>query len=222
MHELTAAYHATHSHVTFDMHRLNSAQAIEALWLGKVDLAAVSWLTDTEYVWVTPVAVDGVAVIVHPSNPVGNLTLLQLRDIFRGRTAEWSDVGGPAGEIAVVSRESGSGTRARFEQAVMDGRSVTVNAVAMPSEQAVLGYVAAITTAIGYIASGYITDTVKAIDVEGVPLTLTTIIAQRYPMTRPLLFVTPEEPEGELRAFVAWVLGPEGQALVGRKYARVK
>jgi phosphate transport system substrate-binding protein len=224
MDELTMAYHTAHPHITFNMRYFNSAQATEALWAGEVDLAAVSWLTDAqrESVWMTPVAIDGVTIIVHPSNPVQDLSLLQLRDIFRGRTAEWPDVGGPPGEIAVTSRESGSGTRAKFEEAVMEGRNVTVNAVLVSSEQAVLDYVRATTASIAYISSGYLTTTVKAIAVEGVQISPATLADQHYPLSRPLLFVTPEEPQGELRAFVAWVLGPEGQALVGKKYGRVK
>jgi phosphate transport system substrate-binding protein len=222
MNDLTAAYRAAHPYIAFKTRQVNSAQAMNALWTGEVDLAAVSWLTDTESIWMTPVAMDGVAIIVHPSNPVGNLTLLQLRDIFRGRVAEWSDVGGPKGEIVVISRESGSGTRAKFEETVMGGRNVTVNAVAMSSEQAVLDYAASVTTSIGYVSSSYITGTVKAINVEGVPPTPETITNQRYPISRHLFFVTAEEPQGELRAFVAWVLSPEGQGIVGKKYGRVK
>ena len=222
MDELMSAYHATHQHVTFNSRHVNSARAMEALWAGEVDLAAVSWLTDTESVWLTPVAIDGVAVIVHPSNPVKNLSLLQLRDIFRGRVADWPDVGGPPGEISIGSRESGSGTRAKFEEAVMGGRSVTVNAVMASSDQAMLDYVRAVTASIGYLSSSYLTRTVKAINIEGEALSVATLTDRRYPLSRPLLFVTPEEPQGELRAFVAWVLGPEGQAMVGKKYGRVK
>ena len=222
MAELTTAYRTTHPHVTFNLQYINSAQAMEALWSGEVDLAAVSWLTETESVWLTPVAIDGVAIIVHPSNPVKNLSLQQLRDVFRGRAAEWPDVGGPGREIAVVSREDGAGTRAKFEEVVMGGRSVTVNAVALASEKAVLDYVGAVTASIGYLSSGYLTDTVKAISVEGVPLTQATVADRRYPLSRPLLLVTPEEPQGELRQFVAWTLGSEGQTIVGKRYGRVK
>ena len=222
MADLTTAYRVTHPHVTFNLQHVNSAQAMQALWSGEVDLAAVSWLTDTESVWLTPIAMDGVAIVVHPSNPLKNLSLLQLRDIFRGRAADWPDVGGSPGEIAVASRENGSGTRARFEEAVMGGRSVTVNAVALASEKAVLDYVGAVTTSIGYLSSGYLTGTVKAIGIEGMPLTLATVAERRYPLSRPLLWVTLEEPQGELRAFVAWVLSNEGQTIVGKKYGRVK
>jgi len=224
MNELTTAYRATRPHLTFNARYLNSAQALDALWAGEVDLAAVSWLPEAqhEFVWMTPIAIDGVALIVHPSNPVMDLGLLQLRDLFRGRTAEWPDVGGPRGEVAVISREVGSGTRAKFEETIMEGRNVTVNAILVSSEQAVLNYVRGMTTSIGYISTGNLTSTVKAIAVEGVQPTPATLADRRYPLSRPLLFVTPEEPQGELRAFVAWVLGPEGQSIVGKKYGRVK
>jgi phosphate transport system substrate-binding protein len=224
MNELTTAYRATRPHLTFNARYLNSAQALDALWAGEVDLAAVSWLPEAqrEFVWMTPIAIDGVALIVHPSNPVKDLGLLQLRDLFRGRTAEWPDVGGPRGEVTVISREVGSGTRAKFEETIMEGRNVTVNAILVSSEQAMLNYVRGMTTSIGYVSTGNLTSTVKAIAVEGVQPTPATLADQRYPLSRPLLFVTPEEPQGELRAFVAWVLSPEGQSIVGKKYGKVK
>jgi phosphate transport system substrate-binding protein len=224
MNDLTAAYRATRPHITFHTRSLDSQQAMEALWNGEVDLAAVSWLTDAdrESLWVTPFAIGGVAVIVHPTNPVNNLSLLQLRDIFRGRIADWSEAGGPGGEISVTSRESGSGTRAKFEETVMEGRSVTVNAVMASSERAVLDYVQSVTTSIGYLSTGYVTNTVKVIAVEGIQPSPATLADRSYALSLPLFFATPEEPQGELRAFVAWALGPEAQAIIGKKYGRVK
>jgi len=222
MDDLTTAYNVKFPHITFKLRRVNSAQAVEALWSGEVDLAATSWLTDTASLWTTPVAIDGVAIVAHPSNPITNLSLLQLRDIFRGRNAEWSDVGGSPSEIMVISRESGSGTRGKFEDAVMGGRNVTINAIVVASEQAVLDSAGSITTSIGYVSSAYLTSTVKTINVEGIAPTPATEADRSYPLSRPLLFVTPEEPQDELRAFVAWVLGPEGQGIVGKKYGRVK
>jgi phosphate transport system substrate-binding protein len=222
MDDLTTAYSLKSPHITFKLRRVNSAQAVEALWAGEVDLAATSWLTDTAFLWTTPVAIDGVAIVAHPSNPITSLSLLQLRDIFRGRSAEWPDVGGPPGEITVISRESGSGTRDKFEDTVMGGRNVTINAIVVASEQAVLDSASSITTSIGYVSSAYLTRTVKTISVEGIAPTPATEADRSYPLSRPLLFVTPEEPQDELRAFVAWVLGPEGQGIVGKKYGRVK
>jgi len=224
MNELTAAYRATRPHITFHLRSFNSQQAMDSLWDGQVDLAAVSWLTeaDRDSLWITPIAIVGVAIVVHPTNPVNNLSLLELRDIFRGRIAEWSEVGGSGGEIAVTSRESGSGTRAKFEGTVMEGRSVTVNAVMASSEQAVLDHVQSVTTSIGYLSTGYLTSTIKFIAVEGIQPSPATLADQSYPLSLPLFFATPEEPEGELRAFVAWVLSPEAQSIVGKKYGRVK
>ena len=222
MDDLTSAYRSTRPHITFELRQVNSAQAMQALWAGQVDLAATAWLTDTALLWATPVAVDGVAIVVHPRNPVKNLSLLQLRDIFRGRIAEWADVGGPPGEIAMISRESGSGARNKFEDTVMGGRDVTINAIVVASEQGVLDTAGSITTSIGYVSSVYLTNVVKTISVEGVAPSPATEADQSYPLSRPLLFVTPEEPQDELRAFVAWALSPEGQGIVGKKYGRVK
>jgi len=222
--ELTATFRVTRPYVTFRLGQVNTAQARDALWAGQADLAALDWMTeaDRQAVWTTPIGIDGVLVIVHPGNPIKNLSLIQLRDVFRGRVAEWPDVGGGKGEIAVVARESGAGTRTKFEEAVMDGRPVTVNAIVAPSEQVMLDYVRGITTAIGYVSVGQLASGVQAIRLNGVEATQMTMANWSYPLSRPVFFATQEEPQEELRDFVAWVLGPDGQAIVGKKFGRVK
>lgn len=224
MDELTTTFRMTRPYVSFKLRPVNSMQARDALWAGQADLAALSWITeaDRQSVWTTPIAIDGVLVIVHPGNRIRNLSLGQLRDVFRGRAAEWPDVGGAAGEIAVVVRESGSGSRAKFDEVVMEGRAITVNAIVAPSEQAMLDYVRSITTAIGYISMGQLASGVQTIHLEGIEATQVTMANWSYPLSRPMLLATQKEPQGELRDFVAWVLGPEGQGIVGKKYGRVK
>ena len=159
--DLTAAYTEEYPHVHFAVEGGGSHVGLERLEGGEIDLAACSWLPspekDTPQPYVaTSVAWDGIALIVHPDNPLDELTLLQVRDIYAGWRLDWQEVGGRAGDIIVISREDGSGTRAVFERRVMGEQPVTLTAIVMPSSAAVVSYVARHATAIGYVSMAYV------------------------------------------------------------------
>ena len=99
-----------------------------------------------------PIGLDGLAVVVHPSNNIAGLSLVQLRDIFAGRLLDWQALGSDAGEILLVSREDGSGSRILFETRVMSDERVALTAVVMPTSQDVVDYVAKNPHAIGYVS----------------------------------------------------------------------
>jgi phosphate transport system substrate-binding protein len=226
MDDLTDAYHAEYPYVSFERMSGTSSTAVEAVLAGEADLAAVTSISTTETIWMTAVAIDNIAVVVHPSNPIKDLTLLQLRDVFHGRASAWSEVGGAPDDITVITRERGSETRTDFENKVLEGRNVTLNAIVAPSAQAVIDTVGAITTSVGYISMGYRPAGVKMIAVEGVLPTPLTAADRSYPINRPFYFVAWQEPEpgpeGYLRDFVSWVLSPDGQTVVGQRYGKVK
>jgi phosphate transport system substrate-binding protein len=160
--------------------------------------------------------------VVHPQNAVGGLTLPQARDIFFGRILDWEEIGGIPGEIVVVSREDGSGTREVFEEMVMGEKRVTLTAIVIPSSEAVIEYVARHPTAIGYVSMGYLSPEVKALPVEGVSPTPEDVQSDAYPLTRPLYLLTGQEPAGEAKAFIEFVLSPAGQAVVEQRYSRLR
>jgi phosphate transport system substrate-binding protein len=221
--ELAAAYQAHFPQVSIAVEGGGSRLGLTQVREGQVALGASSWLPaeDEKTVWSAPVAVDGIAVIVHPDNPVTGLTLAQLRELFSGRVWDWAELGG-TGEIQVVSREEGSGTRAAFEARVMQGQSVTPTALVMPGSEAVVQNVASHPEAIGYVSMGYLSESVKALAVEGVRPTPETVTAGTYHLTRPFFLIAAEEPDGAPRSFLDFVLGPEGQKIVGQRYGRVR
>jgi phosphate transport system substrate-binding protein len=178
--------------------------------------------TGIKRLWWTAIAQDGIALVVHPQNAVGDLTLPQARDIFFGRILDWEEIGGTPGEIVVVSREDGSGTREVFEEMVMEEKRVTLTAIVMPSSEAVVEYVARHPTAIGYVSMGYLSSQVKALPVEGVSPTPEDIQSGAYPLTRPLYLLTGQEPMGEVKAFIEFALSPAGQAVVEQRYGRLR
>ncbi len=221
--ELVEAYQAHFSQVSITIEGGGSRLGLARVKDGEVALGASSWLPAEEEatVWSAPVAVDGIAVIVHPDNPVTALTLAQLREVFSGQLWHWAELGG-AGEIQVVSREKGSGTRTAFETRVMEGQRVTPTALIMPGSQTVADHVAAHPEAIGYVSMGYLSEQVRALLVEGVTPTPTTVAQGKYHLTRPFFLVALEEPSGAPRSFVDFALGTQGQQIVGQHYGRVR
>ena len=221
--ELAEAYHIHFPQVSIVVEEGGSRLGLARVTEGQVALGASSWLParEEETVWPAPVAIDGIAVVVHADNPVSGLSLAQLQEVFSGRLWDWAELGG-AGEVQVISREDGSGTRAAFEARAMEGQQVTSTALVMPGSRAVADYVAAHPEAIGYVSVGYLSEKVRALAVEGVMPTPKTVAGGTYHLARPLFLMALEEPTGAPRSFVDFVLGPEGQEIVGQRYGRVR
>ncbi|HLF26159.1 MAG TPA: phosphate ABC transporter substrate-binding protein [Anaerolineae bacterium] len=223
--DLGDLYRADRPWLTIQAEALNTAAAIELMNGGAVDLAFVSWLpADLDSrAWRSPLAYDAVAVIVNPANPVTGLSLAQLRDVFQGRVVDWSVLGGAGQNLIVVSREAGSGTRAAFEEAALDGRPVTLNAVVQSGSAALIEYVARTPGAIGYVSRGRVTAEVKPLPIEGVEPSPVNVVNGTYPIGRILFVVARAEPVGAAREFVRWLLDPEGQQAIGeRGFGRVQ
>ncbi|MCX7885917.1 MAG: phosphate ABC transporter substrate-binding protein [Verrucomicrobiae bacterium] len=159
------------------------------------------------------VAWDGVSLVVHPSNPVDNLTTEQIRGIFNGTIRNWREVGGRDAPITVVSREAGSGTRASFEQ-IMGGIRLTKDAVVQDSNGTVRETVANDPNAIGYLTHGVVNPKVKALKVDGRECTTEAIRAGDYRLVRPVFFLVKGALAGAVREFVDYVLSAEGQEII--------
>lgn len=160
------------------------------------------------------VARDGLAVIVHPSNPVGNLRLDEVRLVFAGLVRSWRFLGGPDREITVVTREEGSGTRGAFQEMVMQKTRIFNGAITQDSNGTVREIVARDPYSIGFISLGLVDDRVKTVALEGVKPSEAAILDGSYKLVRPFLFLTKSEPEGLVKRFMDFVLSAEGQALV--------
>ena len=166
------------------------------------------------------IAHDGVAIIVHNSNAVRNLTVDQIKKIFTGDIKNWNEVGGANAPIIVYTRESTSGTLA----ALQDILGITVKDTATPTDSTGLmrSAVAAAANGIGYISSGQIDSSVKALTVGNIAPSLGNIKSGTYPICRNLLLVTKGKP-GELAAlFIDYLLSRDGQqVVVDEKYISV-
>jgi phosphate transport system substrate-binding protein len=175
--------------------------------------------------WFNPVAVDGLVIIVHPENPVSSLTLAEVQAVFNGRITNWASLGGPDQPIVLLSREPGAGTRSLLNQRVLAEQRLDINAELVSSNEGLLTAVATTPHAIGYSMMGNssLAD-VKLLAIDDILPTRNEVGSQRYPLTVPLYFLhhSPDEPEDELRHFLAWLQSPDGQQRIGTIYGRVR
>ena len=137
----------------------------------------------------TTVALDGIAIVVNKASKVADLTVDQLKQMFTGEITNWKDVGGDDGEIVLVGREAGSGTRDGFES-IVDVKDSCKYAQELTATGAVISAVEANPLAIGYASLSAVGDTVKAVTVEGVECSEDTVKDGTYKIQRPFVFVT--------------------------------
>ena len=160
------------------------------------------------------IAMDGIAVIVHPSNIISYLTKEQIKAIYTGKISNWAEIGGEDKKIVVVSRDTSSGTFEAFEKLAIDKEKVRPDALTTASNQAVVMTVASSPNAIGYAGLGYLSKKVKPLRVNKVECTRETIISGAYPLSRPLYMYTNGAPGGTTKQFIDFILSEEGQKLV--------
>ena len=165
----------------------------------------------------TPIAYDGIAVIVSPVNPVSDLTTSQLQDIFSGKITNWKQVGGEDRNIDLVNRDEASGTREAFSKLVMKGVPFDPRAAVLPGTGQVRDVVARAPGAIGYISVGFVqprfTDVrVKALVVDGIEPNEKNVASKKYPLGRVLHFFTKGQPSGAAKEFTDFVLSTEIQS----------
>jgi phosphate transport system substrate-binding protein len=218
---LTSAYSTENPNVAFDLQGGGSEAGLELLRAGQVDMAASSWAPSEQELNRTDgtqqqlgsavIGQDGLVLIVHPKNPVGNLSVAQIRGMFSGHVPDWREVGGTVGDVLVISREDGSGDRQAFENLIMDTLPVTLGAIVMPGSRDVVDYVSRHRNSIGYVSSGEITPEVKPLAIDGVEPTAQNIQDGSYPLWRLLVIIASDPPEGAVRDFLEFSTGPVGQ-----------
>jgi phosphate transport system substrate-binding protein len=162
------------------------------------------------------VALDGLPILVHPKNPVQELTIEQIRSIYTGVITNWKEVGGPDMEIVVITRDTNSGTYETFEGLVMNKQKITEKAEYVGSNGAVRQRVQSTPAAIGYAGLGFVDKTVKALRVNGIYPSAATVRTGEYPIARPLFMYTNGYPElgSAVYQFVTLYLSEDGQEII--------
>jgi phosphate transport system substrate-binding protein len=169
------------------------------------------------------IARDGLAIVVHPSNPVTGLTTEQIRGIFAGRVKDWKEAGGPDLPIRAIVREEGSGTRESFQTLVMHKDVIARGMLVQPSNGAVREAVRNDPGAIGCMSLGVVTRDVKPLRIDGVFPNHQTMSDGTYALSRPFIFLVKGAPSPEAQAFIDFVLSDEGQSQLEKEgLTRVK
>jgi phosphate transport system substrate-binding protein len=224
MQKMAEVYMQKHPEAKLDVSGGGSGVGITAFLDGTTDIAMSSRKIKPEEVQKAKdkgipikeieIARDGIAVIVHPSNPISGLTLEQLHDIYTGKAKTWKEFGGNGKPIVVVSRDTASGTYEVFDEKVLKNDRVKPDALMQASNVAVKGAVAGAEDSIGYIGLGYITSDVKPIKVNNIEVTKETVLSGEYPIARPLYLYIKEDSSQGIKNLIDFILSPEGQKIV--------
>lgn len=256
LYDLTTAFTHQHPTVFFELAGGDSTIGEERLFAAQIDLAASTLISPTTPVVLvqgrrertvsrTPIGLDGLALVVHASNAITNLTTVQVQALYSGRLLTWAEVGGPPDDVLLLSREDGSGSRQLFEERLMGEERVSLTAVVMPTNADIVAYVAKHPNAIGYVSRAYVVAVidqatqpnllpveaqaptpaaplVKVVALDGQLPTQQAIQTQSYPLIQPLYLVGRTRPAGWLQQFIDFTLSPAGQTIVARYHARVR
>ncbi len=229
-------YQQEHPDVRISVTGGGSGSGISALINGTVDIANASRaikkeeLEKAQAAGYNPqefvVARDAIAVIVHPQNPVSQLTMQQISAIYRGEINNWKEVGGEDRPIVRLSRETNSGTHVYFLESVIrlgnskDKAIFSPDTLLLPSSEGIIAEVSDNPNAIGYDGLGYVTPEVKVIAVareRDLPYVLpsaATVNDRTYPIARDLYMYTREPPQGYIKEYLNWIVSPPAQEIV--------
>ena len=201
------------------------AQASRKIKSSEIDSARKNGVEPVEFV----VAMDGLSVVVHPSNPVRELTFQQLSDIYSGKITNWKNVGGKDASIVALSRDTNSGTHVFFKEHVvqMEGMATANKSLEygskvlmMPASKTGVAEVSSNQNAIFYVGMAHVTPEVKALSIKrteadvAVAPTIAAVKNGTYSVARPLHLYTNGQPTGAAKVFIDWAMGPKGQAIV--------
>jgi phosphate transport system substrate-binding protein len=209
--------------------KTGSGDGAAALLDGRCDIATMSrFMKDKEFKTavekgvfpvVHAIAMDGVCIIVHPSNPITALTIAQVRDIYKGDIKNWKELGGPDMEIVIISRDSSSGTYETINEKVMNEEKMAKNVEYVNSNPQAQARVKTTPGAIGYVGLGFVDASVKALKIDGIQPTKQTIASGVYPISRPLFMFTNGYPKlgSMVFKFCTFYLSEKGQEIIEAK-----
>ena len=229
-------YQGDHPDVRISVTGGGSGTGIASLINGTVDIANASRQIKSEEIdqaksnGIDPmehiIARDAIAVIVNPENPVNQLTLKQISDIYSGKIVNWKEVGGEDRPIVRLSRETNSGTHVYFLETVLrlsskeDKTLFSMDTLLLPSSEGIIAEVRQNPNAIGYDGLGYVPADLKMIaiaEVDGgafVLPSIPTVNDKTYPIARDLYMYTNGQPEGLLKEYLDWIMSSEAQQIV--------
>lgn len=203
--------------VTVNLNLTGSGTGIQEASEGKCDIGNSSRKLkddEAEKLDATVIGLDGIALVVNPTNKLEDITIEDLAKVYSGEITNWKDLGGDDKAIVVIGREDGSGTRDGFESIVM-GDKQPQYAQELESTGSVINAVSTTDGAIGYASLANVDETVKALKIGGVEATEENVKSGAYEVQRPFICATLKDSDNKLvKAYLDFILSEEGQALV--------
>lgn len=226
---LAEAYQANHPEINIRIQALGSSEGIQAALKGVADIGASSRALTSEEKTASPdlqeiiVAMDGIAVVVNPDNPVSGLNREQIKGIYSGKIRNWQEIGGNDHEITVIRREDGSGTLGAFCELVLGEKEKNAVfwrlAIVQNSTGAILNTVASDPNAIGFVSMSVLDQRVKALDIDGIAPEFDKVLDGSYTLQRPYVYIVNGAPSEAVQAFIDFALSPEGRQVITEAHA---
>ena len=223
--QLAEAFKAQNRGISFEIAAEGSTTGIAAIIDGTADIGMASRRAKNPEVtaavgkgvkmFPTVVAYDGIAIVVHANNPIANLTLRQLEQIFTGDVTDWSAVGGKAGKISLYTRNTASGTYTEFKEMAMSKRDYAGTAQKLAGNEQIVAEVAKNPNGIGYVGMSYTKmPGIKVVTVDRGAPTKESVQGHKYPLARNTYFYTNGAPQGTVKQFVDFIKSPAGEKIV--------
>jgi phosphate transport system substrate-binding protein len=217
--KLAEHFKIEHPRITVDVQGGGSSAGIQACINRTVDIGMSSreLKGDEKTLHEITICHDGIAIVVHPSNPIKDISPDQIKAVYSGKIRNWRELGWINRNIDAVTREEGSGTRGAFEELVMGNTDIHDSTMVQDSNGSVKEVVATDPYAIGYISLGVVDEKIKALSVSGTLPTAENIQAKKYRIVRPFLYLTTGESAEAAKLFIDYVLSKEGQGILEKE-----
>lgn len=224
MHNLAKEFMTTHPGISIRVEGGGTASGVNALIEGTIEICSASRLLKAEEISriaekyrsvgvYSIIAKDALSVYVHPANPVKNLTLKQLKQIFTGEISSWAEVGGTDSEIHLVIRPPNSGTNSYFREHVLENAPYSPQAMIIPTTQQIVATIMQDSLAIGYGGIAFGPAEIHC-QVNGINPSIDNVRYDLYPISRYLYLYTLQKPKGLAREFIDWTISLEGQRII--------
>jgi phosphate transport system substrate-binding protein len=217
---LAEEFHKRNPSLRVEVLGLGSTAGLQAAQNGTADIGTCSRELDEKekpnFLEPIVIARDGLALIVHRTNTIDNLTLKKVHDLFAGKIGNWNQLGGPDCPVRLITREEGSGTREAFAKLIMGKEHISPTALTYESNGAVRELVNNDPCAIGYMSLGMVKDApnVKPLKIDGVAPSVDGVRNGTYKLSRPFLFVMKHEPNAATKAYIDFVMSTDGQKML--------
>ncbi|MCS6837000.1 MAG: substrate-binding domain-containing protein [Anaerolineae bacterium] len=211
---LSQRYSAQQVGLDFDLSSDSHAALMTHLRTGQLSYFITPHLEPQVGLWAAPLAQDGLVLVVHPQNPLNDLSLDDARRLYQGYIRRWQELGGRPVDVRLLSREEGSAARLTFEARLLGTRRLSANAQLVSSLDNLRRVIQDDEGAIGYLLYSQLSAGLKPLALDGVLPSQASISSGAYPLTLTVYIVGRGEPEGELRQFLGWVQSAAGQAVL--------